>query len=660
MLKKSIGVGLLCLTGQVYANIVVTTTEDVVKDDQECSIREAVEYVNKYLTAPIGETESEDQKTAREEIRDKGYYGCGGKDATANIILKEEQVYLIDNAKHIDAVTGTPQEIQIKAAVTIQTENVGFSQDTEKFGLTNATIKAVGKHRLFTINDGKAEINQINVKFHRVNLQGCGLDTVCEERGGIILNYESATFEYVKLFDGFAQRGGAIFGEGVIAENNENSASNVTITNSIIQNNKANQGAVLYIGQPRFTIKNSVIRDNKTLDHNSALIYSEAAFDDETTGTTENFIYRAVLVNSTLFKNEGYLVNLRDGVYVNNVTAVDNKRGFYFDAPNGKAYISNSIVANNEQDCSFANNDDSLLLNNLFGHTHCTPRNPNTDPDSETSRNPNTYLSTIAYNKLFANKDNTSEGICDRPSVKAGEGEGLLCPFYTPKDRFLGYFKPRLLAQYTALSQSPIVNRGRVYSDGNSQGLYRCENTDQRGLSRGANEYCDRGAIEVIISPETVGRVGADIVYGQKAELSIVDSLGDGELLPAAACEGILGKASNYNLSEWQEGCLRKEQNLAVTPNSKGSMTLDADGNLVYIPHSNWHGLDEFNLRVITTASRFSDSERDRDIVVTTRIVQSPSESLKSDKVKVSGGAIGWLSVFGLLALAIYRRNKKA
>lgn len=43
MLKQSIGVGMLCLAGHAYsANISVTTTEDVVKDDQECSLREAV------------------------------------------------------------------------------------------------------------------------------------------------------------------------------------------------------------------------------------------------------------------------------------------------------------------------------------------------------------------------------------------------------------------------------------------------------------------------------------------------------------------------------------------------------------------------------------------------------------------------------------------
>ena len=36
--------------GQAYsAEIIVTTTEDIEKDDKECSLREAVEYLNRGL-----------------------------------------------------------------------------------------------------------------------------------------------------------------------------------------------------------------------------------------------------------------------------------------------------------------------------------------------------------------------------------------------------------------------------------------------------------------------------------------------------------------------------------------------------------------------------------------------------------------------------------
>ncbi len=67
MLKRSIAIGSLFIAGHAYsANITVTSTEDVVKDDKECSLREAIEYIN-------------------QGMKEEGYYGCGGKDA-ANII----------------------------------------------------------------------------------------------------------------------------------------------------------------------------------------------------------------------------------------------------------------------------------------------------------------------------------------------------------------------------------------------------------------------------------------------------------------------------------------------------------------------------------------------------------------------------------------------
>lgn len=650
MLKKSIGVGLLCLTGQAYANITVTITDDIVKDDNECSIREAVEYVNTYLTAPTGETD--EQKTAREKIKNSGYYGCGGESATANIILKENETYLIDHTKNNN------QEIQIKAALTLQTESNEFSTDTSKMGINNATIKASGTHRLFTIYDGNADISQINVKFSQVNLQGCGLTAVCADQGGIIFNREAITLEYVKLFNGYAHQGGAVFSEGVIAGSNDASASVVTMNSSILQNNQAtDNGAVLYIGQPLFNIKNSVIRDNKILSNNQGMIfYSANQFNDETTGTT-SFTRVAYIVNSTLFKNTGYLLNLRDGVSVNNVTAVDNSRGFYFDAPNEKAHIANSIVVNQQENCIYPSGDKIFTYNNLMGDDSC---------GSGQTGNLNTILSKQTdeyFKQLFASKDKKSiaddgtELSCERPSTTAA-GAGLLCPFRTPKDTFLGYFKPRLLSKYSTLNDSPIVNKGRMYSDGKNQGLYSCESTDQRGLSRSEAVHCDIGAIELIISSDTISRVGADIQYGQIAEISITDSLADGELLPASECEAVLGLAKNYDLETWGVGCLRIEQS-SVTPQSKGRMILDESGQLTYTPNSNWHGLDEFNLRIMTTVSRFSDSENNRDIVIPVRIVQSPVNDFKNDKVKVSGGALGGLSLLGLMVLA-FRRNRKA
>lgn len=60
MLKRSIGIGMLCVAGHAYsADIIVNTTEDITKDDKECSLREAIEYVNRGMPK-------------------EGYNGCGG------------------------------------------------------------------------------------------------------------------------------------------------------------------------------------------------------------------------------------------------------------------------------------------------------------------------------------------------------------------------------------------------------------------------------------------------------------------------------------------------------------------------------------------------------------------------------------------------------
>ena len=180
-------------------------------------------------------------------------------------------------------------------------------------------------------------------------------------------------------------------------------------------------------------------------------------------------------------------------------------------------------------------------------------------------------------------------------------------------------------------------------------------------LTRGENVLCDLGAFELIISNESVSLVGESLTYGQTARLSIVNSLGDGELIPASECSKVMGQPKAPDGSDWQVGCLRIEQ-ASVTPISKGISKLSADGELEYRPNSNWHGLDQFSLRVVTTTSRFSDAEHERDILVPVRILQNPPNDFKSDTIDVkgtSGGAFGILGVMGLFGLGWIRRKFK-
>ena len=306
--------------------------------------------------------------------------------------------------------------------------------------------------------------------------------------------------------------------------------------------------------------------------------------------------------------------------------------------------MANSIVVNKSADCTYASTDPSFSFNNLVGDS-CK---------AGEDGNRNTKISTLPNNKLIAGQ--SSEGKCDRPPA-----DGLLCPFSTPANYFLGYFKPRLLSAYATLVDSPIVNRGSAFSDGTESGTYRCEGQDQRGFTRVNNSvHCDLGAIELVISSETIVRLGDDLNFGEVFKTSILDSLADGELLPANECPAIMGSNTDSDGNPWKVGCLRVVQS-AATPVSKGTWQLDDEGMLTYTPNSNYHGSDELSLRVVTTGSRFSEAEADRDIVIPVKITQSPTNNYESKKVNVSGGAIGY-SVFALFMIAfgrfVFRKNK--
>ena len=88
----------------------------------------------------------------------------------------------------------------------------------------------------------------------------------------------------------------------------------------------------------------SVIKSNVALDSTiGALFYSATKFTDST--TSGNLVSRLYgLKNSTIFSNTGYILNLRDGMFLNNLTALRNTKGLFLDAPLGNAAIANSIL----------------------------------------------------------------------------------------------------------------------------------------------------------------------------------------------------------------------------------------------------------------------------------------------------------------------------
>ncbi len=624
MLKRTLACALFAITGHAYsAEIQVTTLVDEDKDDAVCSLREAVEFINKR------------SQTAFEN----GYHGCGNKEASSIIVLERDKQYTLNKA------------LEIKSAMTIMTASSGDFRDDKK-GIHNATIKMIGTERLFLINDGSVENALISVMFNELNLQGSATKM---NDGGLIYNREALNIQYSRLMGGNAVRGGAIYNAGILSDA-QKTAGILLISNSILQSNKADQGAVIYTEMPIYNISHSVIRDNEVIASSTdALIFTQTGFTDETIGTAL-LTRTSGIRNSTIFHNKGgYVANIREGMIFNNVTMIKNAAGLYLQAANWNvpasgttttspvpsAYVSNNIIVdNNSKNCVAAANNTTVVQSNL------TTAECGVGP---TERPNIMWVPSKPTHKLIAGGVN-DEGVCAAPPAT-----GLLCPYYTPKDQMLGFFKPRLLMSYSKLSDSLIVNKGRIYSDGTNIGLASCEATDQRGKSRsGYDELCDLGAVELIIDRSAIPIVGQDILFGETAKFNIVDSLMDGELVDPASCKAILGKELNSQGQPWQAGCLDIQQ--TQTP-SKGKLALDQDGNVTYVPNNNWHGADMFNLRVMTSTTRLNDVSN-YYISIPTTIVQEPPNNFQNKTVNVSGGGSGLGAIFMLLGLVGLRRFK--
>lgn len=126
-------------------------------------------------------------------------------------------------------------------------------------------------------------------------MQGCGASQ-CAEQGGLIYNNEYLTLEYTRLYNGSAAKGGAIYNMG--QPEAETAASIVEIKSSLIENNKALAGAILYTHAPEFRISNSVFRENNTTQTGSSNIYSASRLEEN---KITDFPQARAWVNSSTF-----------------------------------------------------------------------------------------------------------------------------------------------------------------------------------------------------------------------------------------------------------------------------------------------------------------------------------------------------------------------
>lgn len=644
MLKRTIGLSLLCMAGHAYsANLIVTTTEDENGTNPDaCSLREAIALINSGKLNTVSEVTTDPyrngfggcgvNKTTRKDVQKVDKDGvlltdADGKPILENKLVVDDEQEPYSNVIELEAskIYDLSSRIDINKGLTIRSASLDDINDDQ--GLNNPIIRMIAQDGMFKIQPDDAIIS---VSFDQVNLQGCNADgtrtTPCADNGGLIISNENLSFNKMRMSGGYAKNGGAIYSSSLDAK--------ITATNVEFRENKANQnGAAIFMASPSMILGSTLFRKN-TLGTAADAMASVVFLSEQGASSSQLTAARVTQVlNSTFVENEAYALNLVRNMSINASTIVGNKGGVYFDSA-GAANLANSIVAGNQgADCTFSARDESYLNNSLY-ISGC-------DAALSTHLFSMKKLSNAGNELLIADANN--DGVCDKPPAY-----GLLCPMRAGESDFLAFMKPRLLSDYQSLLESPIVNKGRNLSS-IAQAL-NCSGSDQRGLAR---ELCDIGAIELVINGD-IQKNGQDIVYGETANLDLTDVLGDGEMMPAASCAQLYPDVTPPD-GAWQDGCLK----FSKAP-AKGTFTLNADNSITYTPLTNFHGFERFSYDVTTTTSRFSDGINDQTINIETTIVQEPPQgNFENKKVNLSGGSTSLLGLFGLMGLAWMRRRAK-
>lgn len=561
-----------------------------------------------------------------QSFRDQGLFGCHSNDSNdADSLLLTTNIgqYLLES----------PIKLSLSLSISLFNATNSTDSSLELINLEDTTnpdaqprtvIKAVGSHSLFIIDDGFSNDNDnnpstignyITVDFNGIDFLGCNNN--CAIDGGIFLNKEYLNITNSIISGGVAKRGGAIFSteEAVL-----------TIKNSVIKNNQAESGAAIYAGDANLGLSSLLITDNNTTNVNNGVVTVAKKASNSPYSGIKRFIE-----NVTISGNQGIALKINEGITVNNSTIVKNTTGIDFS--NSLPTVYNSIIADNTIDCQLfaaipADNKPYFNYNLSVTNKGCPSVNV-----AGALIPTNIFISNTGIETLIAATDNN--GKCVAPPAN-----GLLCPLAN-NGGLTRTHKPRLLAIYTKLSDSPIVNKG-FNTNSTNLGL-TCANTDQRAKVRENNEnICDLGAVE-IISGLSSSTQGDDIVYGQIKRFSPLSNIGDAELLPAEDCPQILGGSKEQYLA----GCIK-----LITNPLRGTIDFDKlTSDLLYsTTNPEFHGFDKFSYGVITTLSRFNDAINDKVLTTNVKVVSEPPGSLPSKSLDNGANSLFSLLILGFMA----------
>lgn len=652
--------------------ITVTTTDPALwnGNDSQCSLYEAVTYFNNEKpadgfqgckkpkddtssdTIELPETKGSDVLTFQGTVEIQGTLTINGRGFNVNGTHTTLQApasgpvfrttgHWVCPASAVKSTSGTPP------TCTTTTYIDRLTNDTCAEGVPD---QKDGKNvcKVTTVTDATRATAALTL--NQALLDGCGdTTTACTpgngDQGAAFYVKEGVlTADHVVFFGGVTTGlGGAVY----IA----NGAS-ASFTSAIFRNNRAADGAAIYAANMRLTLRQSSLYDNAASAADGAIVRVAAGTTAAVAGSIENITFSRNGAGTALRLGASYVLN--------HLTIVDNNTGVGAIAAPGALVIDagtltlqNSIVAGNGAvECGGAGTWVRKYILVSVGSS-CASL-PGTTGDEPTT------VTAVAFS---SDGVGTPRLLADPDPSSASRFSSTLTALIDPANNGFKYHRPLMALQtwgdlagsgYRAYSH--VIDRGNFAGSSGS-----CGSTDQRGDAR---ESCDLGAIEFKFSANkaveltehpTVDPLAAQKVYqGETVVISLAEAIGDAELMPDCASVGTTGLISSFdsNGDGGADGNVVGCPVIALAP-AKGSIRIDANGNLVYTPSgSGFHGADTFVLRLYTTSSRFQDERHFVEVTYTVR-----ADTHGGWQNSSLGGSVSWQwLLLGVLGL---RRKKK-
>jgi CSLREA domain-containing protein len=331
-------VGLLGLTPLPWPNsrvqaatITVNNTADVVANNGQCTLREAIINAN-----------NDDQS---------GSTDCTAGAGADTIVLQAGQTYTLTIDTGADEDVAAENDLDVTSEITIRGNGTTIRRSTAVMCNLDGTDDA-GEFRIFDVlAGGDLTLQQVTVR------DGCADGTSLDDDGGGIRNEDTVTIENSTISNNQAEEDGG----GILND----SGATLNLTNTTVSDNRAgDSGGAIDDDGGTVTIMTSTLSNNRTdsndgggIDNEGTLTITDSTLSNNRAGDDDGGIWSDGMVtieNSTISTNEadddGGGIRVSSGtVDLSFVTIVRNRAGDDGGGiDNGDTVnIKESIVGNN-------------------------------------------------------------------------------------------------------------------------------------------------------------------------------------------------------------------------------------------------------------------------------------------------------------------------